>query len=162
MIHAENPGIEETAWSIRGYRSGDEQELVAVLDTVFDGWPSFDLSCTSTGYWRWRYIDNPGKSTLIVVCLAEDVIVGCVHYTTVNMKIGDKIWSGCLGGDIQALQQQPVAGRAVMTQLSGACVLVVLCGSASDLISSGSKTSTCTWKDNNMENVGSSPASSGR
>jgi len=84
---------------IRPYESGDEDSIVDLLETVFKGWPSFDLSCTPLDHWRWKYLDNPLQK--VVVCVAEkgDEIVGCTHNVPQRVKIGGSIHLLPFGAD---------------------------------------------------------------
>lgn len=104
MRQTETTGHQEIAANARPYRAGDEEKIVQLLDTVFNGWPSFDLVHSAIDYWRWRYRDYPDKPGVIVVYQADDEIVGCTHSSPRYMKIGDKLCSGCLGGDIAILK----------------------------------------------------------
>jgi hypothetical protein len=73
---------------IRPYESGDEERIVGLLETVFNGWPSFDLGCGPLDHWRWKYLDNPLQK--IAICVAEkgEEIVGCAHNVQQRVKIG--------------------------------------------------------------------------
>jgi len=44
---------------VRPYCSGDEEKLVQLLQLVFNGWPRFDINCTSLDHWKWKYENNP-------------------------------------------------------------------------------------------------------
>lgn len=74
-------------YSVRQYQPGDEEEIVSLLELVFDGWPHFDLECTPLEHWKWKYLDNPLKMNSTVVGISNDQIIGCDHSTYVNMNI---------------------------------------------------------------------------
>jgi len=75
---------------IRPYQSGDEEEIVRLLERVFDGWPKIDLSCTPLDHWRWKYLGNPIKPHIINLLLSGDKIIGVDHSILVRIKIGDQ------------------------------------------------------------------------
>ena len=75
---------------IRPYRKGDEEEIVKLLELVFNGWPHFDLSCTPLDHWRWKFEENPLKKISIAVSESDNRIIGCAHLTPQNIKIGSK------------------------------------------------------------------------
>ena len=67
-----------TYWA-RAYEKGDEEQIVDLLVTSFDGWPKFDLQCSSLEHWRWKYLDNPIGPLLVFVVEKGGVIVGSYH-----------------------------------------------------------------------------------
>ena len=77
-------------FSVRQYRKGDEKNIVILLEQVFDGWPHFDLECTSLDHWKWKYLNNPLKMTSIIVGISNDKIIGCDHAIYRNMYIQQK------------------------------------------------------------------------
>ncbi len=84
---------------VRPYCSGDEEEIVSLLQLVFEGWPHFDLRCDPLDHWKWKYTDNPMKSTIISVCMSNNEIIGCVHRIQKRVKIGDTVFLCCSGAD---------------------------------------------------------------
>lgn len=104
MSQIETNGNREAPGSARPYEAGDEERIVPLLDAVFNGWPPFDLVHSPLDYWRWRYLDFPSKPGLIIVYQVDDEIVGCSHASRLHMKIGDRLYSGCLGGDVAILK----------------------------------------------------------
>lgn len=86
-------------YTIRPYRSGDEGEIVELLQKVFDDWPHFDLECTSLDHWRWKYQDNPFKGNFIVVGVDNDKIIGFEHSFPINIKVGDRVLLCTYAGD---------------------------------------------------------------
>lgn len=77
---------------VRSYLPGDEEEIVRLLQLVFDGWPHFDLSCAPVDHWRWKFKDNPLKKSIILLGTSDDKIIGCTHTTPLTMKIGDSVF----------------------------------------------------------------------
>lgn len=84
---------------IRPYQQGDEEEIVELLELVFDGWPRFDLNCTPLDHWKWKYLDNPFRANHINVAVSDEKIIGCCHSIPKNIKIGNKVFLGSIGGD---------------------------------------------------------------
>ena len=62
---------------VRPYRLGEEEEIVELLELVFNGWPQFDLNCASLEHWRWKYLDNPLKMNTVAVEISNNKIIGC-------------------------------------------------------------------------------------
>ncbi len=102
---------------IRSYRPGDETAILELLETVFHGWPDFDLNCEAIDHWRWRYLEAPANSEHLHVCEAGGRIVGCLHHSPVSMKIGAREYAGHLGGDIAVLK--PFRNRGLVGELTG-------------------------------------------
>jgi hypothetical protein len=84
---------------VRPYCSGDEGEIVSLLQRVFEGWPHFDLGCAPLDHWKWKYIDDPVKSVIISLCTSNNRIIGCVHRIPKRVKIGDSVFLCCSGAD---------------------------------------------------------------
>jgi len=84
----------------RPYRKGDEEEIVRLLQTVFVGWPKFDLQCSSLDHWKWKYLDNPLKLNAVALAEFDGRLVGCNHGTYSKLKMGDKSLIAQQGGDL--------------------------------------------------------------
>ena len=84
---------------LRLYQPGDETQIVQLFQRVFKGWPSFDLRCTSLDHWKWKYLDPPFE-TQIVVGVSEDRIISCYHRHFPKIKVGDRILAGAIGIDL--------------------------------------------------------------
>jgi hypothetical protein len=80
-------------FEIRAYRPGDEGGIVGFLKLVFDGWPNFDLNCSSVEHWRWKYLDNPMKPSFVSVALSDDSVIGVNHAYPLKIKIGGTVFS---------------------------------------------------------------------
>jgi len=87
-------------YTVRPYRSGDEEEIVELLELVFDGWPKFDLGCSALDHWKWKYLDNPLNTSFIALGVSEDGIIGVNHSFPHRIKIGDDILLGTYGSDL--------------------------------------------------------------
>lgn len=83
----------------RLYNPGDEEEIVRLLEICFDGWPEKDLD-SKVDFWRWKYLDNPLKSSIVVVGLDDDNIMSCEHGIQTNGKVGSKSFLINLGSDL--------------------------------------------------------------
>jgi hypothetical protein len=79
-------------FEIRGYRPSDEEGIVRFLQFVFDGWPNFDLNCSSLEHWRWKYLDNPTKQSFVAVALSNNEMIGVNHAYPIKIKIGGKVF----------------------------------------------------------------------
>jgi hypothetical protein len=75
--------------NIRFYQPGDEDQIVDLLKRTFPKWAAFN---DPLGLWKWKYIDSPQKS-IIVVAINDNKIVGCNHSLIYHVKLGSKISS---------------------------------------------------------------------
>ena len=75
---------------IRPFAPGDEGDIVGFLQSVFNGWPHFDLGCPPLDHWRWKYDDNPLRSKSVVVAESGKRIIGCSHGFHLNVKLGHR------------------------------------------------------------------------
>jgi GNAT superfamily N-acetyltransferase len=79
------------SYSIRAYKEGDEENIVSLLDLVFDGWPNYDLQVSNKEYWRWKHKPSMKYDTTVAVCVNhENHIIGCIHRLLFHAKIGEK------------------------------------------------------------------------
>lgn len=86
--------------TIRMYQEGDENEIIDLLEYVFDGWPHFDIECTPLDHWKWKYLDNPTSNAVLSVALYDNEVVGCFGLLIQRIKIGDRIFLGSNGVDV--------------------------------------------------------------
>lgn len=87
-------------FTIRNYEPGDEHGLVELLQLVFNGWPHFDIPCTSLEHWKWKYLDNPYKKRTIPIAIIGDKVVGSNHGVTRRVKLFDKMLLCSQGTDL--------------------------------------------------------------
>jgi hypothetical protein len=74
---------------IREYQEGDDENIVSLLDMVFDGWPKYDLPVSNLEYWKWKYLHRKWIDCSIVVGVnKKKEIVGCSHNPFFKVKIG--------------------------------------------------------------------------
>jgi hypothetical protein len=85
---------------IHPYVNGDEEGIVSLLETVFEGWPHFDLQCSPLDHWRWKYQDNPLKMKAVTIWKSNNRIIGCSHGFYLKLKIGEKILLAEQGTDL--------------------------------------------------------------
>ena len=83
----------------RSYQSGDEEKIVELLKIVFNGWPHFDLPCSSLDHWKWKFMSNPLEVNTIVVAESDGRIIGCDHGLFTKIKVGKKVVAGRQGVD---------------------------------------------------------------
>jgi hypothetical protein len=88
----------------RRYSPGDEYTIVEILETVFEGWPSFDIECSNMDFWEWKYQDNYTEK-LVTVTQLDNQIVGCIHTVPLMVKIFDQIHLCGIGGDVAVLKE---------------------------------------------------------
>jgi hypothetical protein len=86
--------------AIGQYQQGDENKIVGLLETVFDGWPHFDLSCSPIDHWRWKYEDNPLGMRAITVGKIGDKVVSCTHGFYLRAKVGEESLMAEQGTDL--------------------------------------------------------------
>lgn len=103
------------SFTCREYESGDEKQLVELLDLVFGGWPDKDLVCSKVDFWRWKYLDNPIGLKAVVVALDGDRIIGCGHRSYFRVKIGDDVVLCGQGMDV--VTHPDYRGRGVFSKL---------------------------------------------
>ena len=101
---AMSPGNTDQQTRIRTYRPGDEEAIIKVLVEVFGRWPGFDLDYQQLDHWRWRYLSEFSNTRHVCVVEVAKRIVGCLHYSKVEMKISDGVYPGTLAGDIAVLE----------------------------------------------------------
>jgi hypothetical protein len=83
----------------RLFESGDEDELIKLLELSFRGWPKFDLNCSVLDYWRWKHLDNPVGPSIVVVTKKGSQIIGCNHGIPLKLKIFHDIYLCSQGAD---------------------------------------------------------------
>jgi hypothetical protein len=77
-------------YHVRLYMPGDEEAIVEVLKQSYPEWRDADAPID---YWKWKYLDTPLGSIVIVADLGGK-IVGVVSILFLNVKIDEKTFSG--------------------------------------------------------------------
>ena len=85
---------------LRGYHSGDEKQIVELLQLVFNGWPKLDLNCDPIDYWRWKFLDNPEKTSCVALGISEDKVIGVVEEFLLKIRIGNHVYLSSYGADV--------------------------------------------------------------
>ena len=89
----------ELGFQIREFQSGDEVQIVELLDLVFEGWPKFDLNCSPLDHWEWKYLDTPNKHRTIVLAEQNGTIIGVDHNIYLRIKTFNNILECSQGTD---------------------------------------------------------------
>ena len=84
----------DSEYDIRLFESGDEEAIVELLKISY---PEWSLAESPLDYWKWKNIDNPYGS-IVVVADWDGKIVGIKHRVLLNIKI-DEISSSSYGVD---------------------------------------------------------------
>jgi hypothetical protein len=82
--------------NIRFYEPGDDEGILELLRKTFPKWAAFE---DPMGLWRWKYVDTPLNS-FIIVATADDKIVGCEHSIIFKIKIGSEITTVSYNDDL--------------------------------------------------------------
>ena len=89
---------------IRPFVRGDEEDIVGLLQSVFNGWPHFDLECPPLDHWRWKYESNPLRSKAVAVAESGQRIIGCSHGYYLRVKMGQRSLTAQQGTDLAILE----------------------------------------------------------
>lgn len=85
---------------VRRYIEGDEDEVIDLLDLVFDNWPSFNLDGPNIDHWCWKFRDNYIEKCVTNIAEFDGKIVGVCAETYHCVKIGDVLVDCGIGADI--------------------------------------------------------------
>jgi hypothetical protein len=77
-------------WQPRFYEPGDEEGVVAMLQTAFSSWPRHEITCTPADHLRWKLSSHPGAGPLSVVTEREGRIVGWQGYWLYMVKLDEQ------------------------------------------------------------------------
>ncbi len=84
---------------IHTYHIGDEIQIVNLLKMVFNGWPRFDVQSPSLEHWKWKHLESPNKS-IVVVAESDDKIIGCWHRVIQKINFRDRVQFSTQGVDV--------------------------------------------------------------
>lgn len=96
---------------VRPYQPGDEHHIIALFATAF-------RRPMTEAYWRWRFIDNPLRQTLVQLCWDGNLLAG--HYAltpTILLRHGVEERSGFTG---TTMTHPAYRGRGMFTALADA------------------------------------------
>lgn len=108
------PSISDTI-VIRRYVSGDDEEIVSLLESGFVDWPKTELEGSVFDYWSWKYLSNPLGLTSIHLAVYGDRIVGCDHGNLRKIKIMDETYLCSCQGDMTV--HPDFRGRGIWKQI---------------------------------------------
>jgi len=99
---------------VRPYKKGDEEPIIELLKNSFPAWANRNKAFD---YWKWKYLDAPMKSIIMV---GEDngKIIGVGHDITYKTKIGSSIYVSQYGDDYATHQEY--RGLGVYTDITKA------------------------------------------
>ena len=84
------------------YQPGNEEDILELLQLVFNGWPHFDLSCTPLEHWKWKFLENPISKQIHTVAVDknDNRIIGCYLGADHKVKLIDDIHHSNQGVDL--------------------------------------------------------------
>ena len=96
---------------IRFYQTGDDEKIVELLQRTFPKWATFN---DPLDLWRWKYINTPLKS-LIIIAEMDHRIIACNHTVIYNAKLGSEITK--LGYDDDLAIDPNFRGQGLWTKI---------------------------------------------
>ena len=100
---------------IRHYIKGDEANIIKLLDSVFNGWPGFDLNCSKLDHWNWKYLDNPAGMKDVIVCSNDEEIIASLGDYPRYIKLLDKTIR--CSDSVDATVHPDFRGRRIYTKM---------------------------------------------
>lgn len=94
---------------IRPYESGDEDKILELFEIVFH-------RKMSSGYWQWRFGDNPIDKHLIHLMWDGDRLAGHYAVSAINMRIDNEIHKAALS--MTTMTHPDYGGRGIFSELS--------------------------------------------
>ncbi len=87
-------------YTIRGYRDGDEEAIVNLLNTSFGYWGNLET-------WKWRYKENPSfEPEGVRIAEKNGEIIGCNHRLPRDIKLDETVLArAALYGDGSVLHE---------------------------------------------------------
>ncbi|MGH2697775.1 MAG: GNAT family N-acetyltransferase [Actinomycetota bacterium] len=74
------------AYELRGYRDGDEDEVITLLATSLGDGPTGERS---RAFFRWKHIDNPFGRSFMLVAVEDERVVGFRSFMRWRLRAGD-------------------------------------------------------------------------
>jgi hypothetical protein len=75
---------------VRPYEPGDKDQIVQLLNLVFQGWPHFNIKGTSLDHWTWKFEQNPTRKYNVIVGEVDKKIIACDHGFYTTAMVGGK------------------------------------------------------------------------
>jgi hypothetical protein len=75
---------------IRKYQTGEENEIIELLELAFEYWPPYDLTHSVLEHWIWKYIENSSGKYILGIATKDDQVVGFNSQIFTNLKVGKK------------------------------------------------------------------------
>ena len=94
---------------IRNYSSGDEQKILELFSLVFKKEMSLD-------YWKWRFLDNPERMTMIKLMWDGDLLAGHYALSPMRLLIGDDVVLS--GLSMTTMIHPKYFGKGIFTKLA--------------------------------------------
>ena len=101
--------------SFRSYKPDDGEQIIKLLDVVFNGWPQHDLSCSPLEHWRWKNVSGK-NSSIGAVCVHNGHIVGSLQSMPRSIKIAGSKVLGSYGVDFAV--HPDYQGKGISTKLN--------------------------------------------
>lgn len=89
----------ENDYTFRYYETGDEDQIIPLLDLVFQGWPQLNLHCSNKEYWLWKFLDRPIQG-FSMLSLYNGKIIGCLHSVPLKIKVEESVLTGTTMTDL--------------------------------------------------------------
>ena len=84
---------------LRLYDEGDDEQIVDLLELVFEEWPGYDITCSPLEHWRWKYLNHVSSRPYIALAIDGEKIIGCNLGFPLNISIGGKTRKACYRAD---------------------------------------------------------------
>ncbi len=103
---------------LRGYREGDEVEILATFNRVFAGVdPSFEPRDLAS--WRWRYLQNPGGWRMVLAVAEDGRVAG--QYAGIGQRVwtpdGPRRFSQSVDSMVDPLQREGLSKQGLFVRI---------------------------------------------
>jgi predicted N-acetyltransferase YhbS len=93
VVNMTEPSEPKREWSLRVYREGDEEQILALRGIVLSG-PK------DKQWWQWMFRDGPLGPAAIILAEAKQKIIGHHAFLPIPIKIKDQVTRGSHGVDL--------------------------------------------------------------
>ena len=87
-------------WSPRSYRDDDAEELVRLLQQVFDGWPGVEISVEPVDHLRWKLSSHDTAKQYSIVAELDGRLVGSQLLIARWVQVGGQLLLSRIGTDM--------------------------------------------------------------